>query len=100
MSRDPGGRRAATQTRYFFIRRPILSSVISIVIVPAGPFAMKGLPIASYPRSRRRAVSLPPPIPGATAKDVAEAVAAPIEQQLAGLEDCCTTSRPMPATAR
>ena len=70
-----------------FIRRPILSSVISIVIVLLGLFSMKGLPIASYPMITPPSVSVSAFYPGATASDVAEAVAAPIEQQLSGIQD-------------
>ncbi len=70
-----------------FIRRPILSSVISIVIVLLGAFSMKGLPIASYPLITPPSVSVSAFYPGATASDVAEAVAAPIEQQLPGIQD-------------
>ncbi len=71
----------------FFIRRPILSSVISIVIVLLGAFSMKGLPIAIYPLITPPSVSVTAVYPGATASDVAEAVAAPIEQQLPGIQD-------------
>jgi hydrophobe/amphiphile efflux-1 (HAE1) family protein len=70
-----------------FVRRPILSSVLSIVIVLLGLFALQGLPIASYPMITPPSVSISAFYPGATATDVAEAVAAPIEQQLSGLQD-------------
>jgi len=70
-----------------FIRRPILSSVLSIVIVLLGLFALKSLPIASYPLITPPSVSVSAFYPGATASDVAEAVAAPIEQQLPGIQD-------------
>jgi len=69
-----------------FIRRPILASVLSIVIVLLGLFALKSLPIASYPMITPPSVSVSAFYPGATASDVAEAVAAPIEQQLSGLD--------------
>jgi len=70
-----------------FIRRPILASVLSIVIVLLGLFALKSLPIASYPMITPPSVSVSAFYPGATASDVAEAVAAPIEQQLSGIQD-------------
>ena len=82
---------SAPQDKYvpknLFIRRPILSSVLSIVIVLLGLFALKGLPIASYPMITPPSVSVSTFYPGATAQDVAEAVAAPIEQQLPGIQD-------------
>ncbi len=70
----------------FFIRRPIFSSVISIVIVLLGLLAMRSLPIAQYPRVVPPSVQVTTTYPGATALDVAAAVAAPIEQQLSGLQ--------------
>jgi len=81
---DPG---SPYTPKNLFIRRPILSSVISIVIVLLGLFSMKGLPIASYPMITPPSVSVSAFYPGATASDVAEAVAAPIEQQLSGIQD-------------
>ena len=71
----------------FFIRRPIFSSVISIVIVLLGLLALRSLPIAQYPRVVPPSVQVTATYPGATALDVADAVAAPIEQQLSGLQD-------------
>ena len=82
---------SATKDAYvpknLFIRRPILASVLSIIIVLLGLFALKGLPIASYPMITPPSVSVSAFYPGATAQDVAEAVAAPIEQQLPGIQD-------------
>ncbi len=72
--------------RNFFIRRPIFSAVISIVIVLLGLFALTTLPVNRYPRITPPAVQVTAVYPGATAEDVAQAVAAPIEQQLSGLD--------------
>ncbi|HET6577208.1 MAG TPA: multidrug efflux RND transporter permease subunit [Gemmatimonadales bacterium] len=72
--------------RYFFIRRPVLAAVISIVIVLLGGFCLLQLPIARYPQITPPAVQVSAVYPGATAEDVAQAVAAPIEQQLSGLD--------------
>jgi len=72
--------------RNLFIRRPILSMVISIVIVLLGVFSLLGLPIEQYPALTPPSVQVSAFYPGATAEDVAEAVAAPIEQQLSGLQ--------------
>ncbi|MEO8880859.1 MAG: multidrug efflux RND transporter permease subunit [Gemmatimonadaceae bacterium] len=69
-----------------FIRRPIFAAVISIVIVLLGLFALNKLPIARYPNVTPPVVSVTANYPGATALDVATTVAAPIEQQLAGIQ--------------
>ena len=71
--------------RNLFIRRPIFAAVISIVIVLLGLFALSKLPIARYPNVTPPVVQVSANYPGATALDVATTVAAPIEQQLAGI---------------
>jgi hydrophobe/amphiphile efflux-1 (HAE1) family protein len=71
---------------YLFIRRPIFAGVISIVIVLVGAFALYTLPINRYPLITPPSVQVSAVYPGATAEDVANAVAAPIEQQLSGLD--------------
>ena len=68
-----------------FIRRPIFAAVISIVIVLLGLFALVQLPVARYPNVTPPVVQVFANYPGATALDVATTVAAPIEQQLAGI---------------
>ncbi|HET9040113.1 MAG TPA: multidrug efflux RND transporter permease subunit [Gemmatimonadales bacterium] len=77
---------APHQVRYFFIRRPVLAAVISIVIVLLGGFALMQLPVSRYPQITPPSVQVSATYPGATAEDVALAVAAPIEQQLSGLD--------------
>ncbi|HEY9519395.1 MAG TPA: multidrug efflux RND transporter permease subunit, partial [Gemmatimonadales bacterium] len=72
--------------RYFFIRRPVLAAVISVVITLLGAFALLRLPINRFPQITPPAVQVTAVYPGANAEDVAQAVAAPIEQQLSGLE--------------
>ncbi len=69
-----------------FIRRPIFSAVISIVVVLLGLFALRSLAVNSYPAVTPAEIQVQAVYPGATAQDVAAAVAAPIEQQLSGLE--------------
>ena len=81
---DP--RNANGKQLYFFVRRPVLAAVISIVIVLLGTFALLGLPVARYPQITPPSVQVTATYPGATAEDVAQAVAAPIEQQLSGLD--------------
>ncbi|TWT30435.1 Efflux pump membrane transporter BepE [Posidoniimonas corsicana] len=71
----------------FFIHRPIFASVISIVIVLAGAVAQRGLPISKFPEISPPTVQVSCSYPGASAKVVAETVAAPIEQEVNGVED-------------
>ncbi|MEZ4413294.1 MAG: multidrug efflux RND transporter permease subunit [Gemmatimonadales bacterium] len=80
----PGG--APYVAKNLFIRRPILAAVISIVIVLVGVAAISALPISLYPRITPPSVNVTAVYPGATAEDVAQAVAAPIEQQLSSLD--------------
>ena len=70
----------------FFIDRPIFASVLSIAIVLIGAIAYKFLPIAQYPRITPPAVVVSLSYPGANAQVVADTVAAPIEQQVNGVE--------------
>ena len=80
----PGG--ADGEVHYFFIKRPVLAIVISVIITLMGVFAIRLLPISRYPQITPPAVQVQAVFPGATAEDVAEAVAAPIEAQLSGLQ--------------
>src|SRR5437868_8150085 len=70
----------------FFINRPIFASVLSIVIVLAGGVALFTLPIAQYPEITPPTVEVSASYPGANAQVVADTVAAPIEQQVNGVE--------------
>jgi len=70
----------------FFIDRPIFAAVISIVIVLMGAIAVVGLPIAQYPDITPPTVEVTCTFPGANSKVVAETVAAPVEQQVIGVE--------------
>ena len=80
------GRPDEEAPRYFFIRRPIFGAVISIVITLLGLFAIRLLPIARYPQITPPAVRIAANFPGASSEDAAQAVAAPIEEQLASLQ--------------
>ncbi len=71
----------------FFIDRPIFASVISLVITLAGGIAVWRLPIAQYPPIAPPTVQVDCNYPGASAEVVAQTVAAPIEQQVNGVED-------------
>ena len=70
----------------FFIDRPVLAWVISIVIVLLGAIAAGFLPIAEYPEITPPTVRVTASYPGANAQVVADTVAAPIEQQVVGVE--------------
>jgi multidrug efflux pump len=69
-----------------FIDRPILAAVISAVIVLAGGVAVTTLPVAQYPEITPPTVQVSCIYPGASSTVVAETVAAPIEQQVIGVE--------------
>ena len=71
----------------FFIDRPIFAAVLSIVVTLAGGIALFTLPIAQYPQITPPTVEVSASYPGANAKVVADTVAAPIEQQVNGVED-------------
>jgi multidrug efflux pump subunit AcrB len=70
----------------FFINRPIFASVLSIVIVLGGFIALFTLPVAQYPEITPPTVEVSASYPGANAQVVADTVAAPIEQQVNGVE--------------
>ena len=71
----------------FFIDRPIFAAVISIVITLAGGIAVFLLSVAQYPEITPPTVQVSCNYPGASSKIVAETVAAPIEQQVIGVEN-------------
>ncbi len=71
----------------FFIERPIFATVVSLIIVIAGLVSMKALPVAQYPEITPVQVTVTAFYPGADAKTVADAVAAPIEAQINGVEN-------------
>jgi multidrug efflux pump len=71
----------------FFINRPIFASVLSIVIVLGGSIALFTLPVAQYPDITPPTVEVSAAYPGANAQVVADTVAAPIEQQVNGVEN-------------
>src|SRR5438445_7472285 len=72
---------------HFFIERPIFAAVMSIVITLAGAVAALNLPVAQYPQITPPSIIVMCTYPGADARVVAESVAAPIEQQVNGVED-------------
>jgi multidrug efflux pump len=70
----------------FFIDRPIFASVLSILTVLAGGVSYLTLPLSQFPNITPPTVSVTCNYPGASAQDVADAVAAPLEQQVNGVE--------------
>ena len=72
---------------HFFIRRPIFSGVIAIIITIAGLMAAQVLPVAQYPEIAPPTVAITASYPGASAETLAKTVAAPIEEQLSGVEN-------------
>jgi multidrug efflux pump len=71
----------------FFIDRPVFATVLSIVIVLAGLASMFVLPVEQYPQIVPPEVVVSARYPGASAQTISESVAAPLEQQVNGVED-------------
>jgi len=75
------------QFSHFFIRRPIFAGVIAIIITIVGLFAYFGLPVSQFPNVVPPTVTVSTNYPGASAETVADTVAAPIEQQINGVDN-------------
>ena len=71
----------------YFIDRPILAAVLSIFIIIAGLAAMRILPIAQYPEIAPPVVTVRAVYPGASAEVIEQTVAAPLENQINGVEN-------------
>ncbi len=71
----------------FFIDRPIFASVISILVVLGGAAALRALPVQQYPNVVPPQVVVSTAFPGASAQVIAESVAAPLEQEINGVDD-------------
>ena len=71
----------------FFINRPIVAMVISILMVLIGLVAMARLPIALFPNIADPQMQVKATYPGADAKTVDQSVATPIEQQMSGVDN-------------
>ncbi len=69
-----------------FIRRPILASVCSLVIILAGAVAIPTMPVAQYPALAPPSVSVTAIYTGANAQAVETAVTTPLEQAINGVE--------------
>lgn len=71
----------------FFLEHPIFAVVISIIITLAGLAAIKVLPIEQYPNITPPLILVSASYPGATAQTISDTVAAPLEQQINGVEN-------------
>src|SRR5688572_20234078 len=71
----------------FFIDRPIFAAVIAIVITLIGAFSFPLLPLSQYPEIAPPTMVVQAPYPGASAETIAETVAAPLEQEINGVEN-------------
>ncbi|NJM93047.1 MAG: hydrophobe/amphiphile efflux-1 family RND transporter, partial [Rhodospirillaceae bacterium] len=72
---------------HFFIDRPIFATVLSIVITIIGLITYFALPIAQYPEVAPPTIQVTASYPGASAQVVADTVAAPLEQEINGVEN-------------
>lgn len=71
----------------YFIKRPVFAIVLSILITLAGYVAMKALPIEQYPQIVPPQVEVAATYPGASAEVIANTVAAPLEQEINGVDN-------------
>ena len=81
------GRRQDMNLGRLSINQPILAMVLSIVLLIVGAIAYTTLPVAEYPQVVPPTVVVTAQYPGASAQTVSDTVAAPIEQQINGVED-------------
>ena len=71
----------------FFLNRPIFATVLALIIVLAGLAALRVLPISRYPDISPPVVNVTAIYPGASAEVIERTVAAPIEEQINGVEN-------------
>ncbi|MDZ7681028.1 MAG: efflux RND transporter permease subunit [Fodinibius sp.] len=69
-----------------FIERPVLSTVISIIIVILGLLGYNALPVSLYPKIAPPTIQVTASYPGANAETVLNSVVAPLEEQINGVE--------------
>src|SRR6185295_2646092 len=72
---------------HFFIARPIFAAVVSLVITIIGAIGYAGLGVTQLPEITPPTVTVTASYPGASAQTVADTVAAPIEQEINGVEN-------------
>ncbi len=71
----------------FFVHRPKFAFVVSIVMMLAGLICLSQMPVSEYPEVSPPTISVRMNYPGASAEELAEVVAAPVEEQLIGMDD-------------
>lgn len=71
---------------HFFIDRPIFAAVISLIITIVGGISYFALPVSEYPNIAPPTIVVSAAYPGASAEVVADTVAAPLEQEINGVE--------------
>src|SRR5574338_1102772 len=69
-----------------FIRRPILASVCSLVLIRAGLLSIPAMPVAQYPNLAPPQINVTAVYTGANAQEVETAVTTPLEQAINGVE--------------
>ena len=72
---------------HFFIDRPRFAVVVSLVIMIVGAISLGNLPVAQFPEVAPPTVVVRASFPGATPEVIANTVAAPLEQEINGVED-------------
>lgn len=82
---SPSGASPASVKAGFFLRRPVLSMVLSIFIVLAGILSIRELPVAQYPDLVPPTITVSAQYPGASPEIIAQTVATPIEEQINGV---------------
>src|SRR5271167_2039392 len=71
----------------FFINRPIVAMVISIVMLIVGAITIASLPVAQFPNIVPPEIQVLATYVGADAQTLEQSVAAPIEQQMSGVDN-------------
>src|SRR5205823_9421486 len=72
---------------HFFVDRPIFAGVISIILTLVGAIAFRALPISEFPQIAPPTVVVNASFAGASAEVIAQTVAAPIEQEINGVDN-------------
>ena len=85
---------------HFFINRPIFASVLSLLILIGGSISLFQLPVSEYPEVVPPTVVVTANYPGANPKVIADTVASPLEQEMAGLDNMLYQSSQATADGR